>query len=77
MRLDSLGCAEASFRRPARRSSGTEREDVVYISPKTIGGQELGIQSNQVVILAVIFVVLLPLAVIVCGTVIWLRRRHK
>ena len=55
----------------------SDREDVVNIQSKAIGGRELGIQSAQALTLALIFVILLPLAVLVYGVVVWLRRRHR
>ena len=55
----------------------SNREDVVNIQSKAIGGRELGIHSAQALTLALIFVILLPLAVLVYGVVVWLRRRHR
>jgi ABC-type uncharacterized transport system involved in gliding motility auxiliary subunit len=54
-----------------------DRQDTVSIQAKTIGGNELGIQSQQVVIIGLLLAIVLPLAVLVCGTVVWLGRRHK
>jgi ABC-type uncharacterized transport system involved in gliding motility auxiliary subunit len=54
------------------------REDIVYIQDKTIGNTQLGITStSQVVAIGVVFVVVLPLAVLISGIVIWMRRRHR
>lgn len=53
-----------------------EREDVVSIQAKTIGGNELGISTQQVYTLAIAMIILLPLAVLISGIVIWMRRRH-
>jgi ABC-type uncharacterized transport system involved in gliding motility auxiliary subunit len=54
-----------------------DRQDTVSIQAKTIGGNELGIQSQQVVIIGLLLAIVLPLAVLVYGTVVWLGRRHK
>lgn len=55
----------------------SEREDIVSIQSKTIGGNELGVQSQQIVVLGILLVIILPLAVLISGAVIWLRRRHR
>jgi ABC-type uncharacterized transport system involved in gliding motility auxiliary subunit len=54
-----------------------KRDDQVYIQDKTLGFTELRITGDQVIIFTLIFVVLLPLAVLAAGIVVWLRRRHK
>ncbi|MDR1637066.1 MAG: GldG family protein, partial [Treponema sp.] len=54
-----------------------KRDDQVYVQDKTLGFTELRVTGDQVVIFTLIFVVLLPLAVLVAGIVVWLRRRHK
>ncbi|MDR0642187.1 MAG: GldG family protein [Treponema sp.] len=53
------------------------REDQLYIEDKTLGFSNLNITAIQVIILALIFIVLVPLAVLVTGIVVWLRRRHR
>jgi hypothetical protein len=53
------------------------REDQIYIEDKTLGFSNLNITGLQVVVLALIFIVLVPLAVLVTGIVVWLRRRHR
>lgn len=55
----------------------SDREDVISIQSKSIGGRELGAQSEQVISLGIIYMILLPVAVFVFGIVVWLRRRHK
>jgi hypothetical protein len=55
----------------------TGREITLGIEDKTIGFSELGITIEELIIIAVIFVVLLPLGILVMGIVVWLRRRHK
>jgi hypothetical protein len=54
-----------------------KRDDQVYVQDKTLGFTELRVTGDQVVIFTLIFVVFLPLAVLVAGIVVWLRRRHK
>jgi hypothetical protein len=53
------------------------REDSIYVQDKTLGFTELGASFFQVAALAVVFTVLLPLAVLGAGIFVWLRRRHK
>jgi hypothetical protein len=55
----------------------TGREITVRIEDKTIGFSQLGITIEKLIIIAVIFMLLLPLGVLVTGIVLWLRRRHK
>lgn len=55
----------------------TARDDVISIAPKTIGSTELNINAQQAYTLLAIFMVVLPLAVLITGMVIWLRRRNK
>lgn len=54
-----------------------DREDIISIQSKTIGGGELGIQTEQVLSLGLVFIILLPLGVFIFGIVVWLRRRHR
>jgi hypothetical protein len=53
------------------------REDQIYIEDKTLGFSNLNITAIQVIILAVTFIVLVPLIILVTGIVVWLRRRHR
>ncbi len=55
----------------------TEREDVITIAPKDLSGDQLGVSLLQAGIIAAVMVVLVPLAIINTGLVIWMRRRHK
>ena len=54
-----------------------EREDVISIAPKTIGSTELNITAGQAYLLLFVFVIILPVAVLAAGLIIWLRRRNK
>lgn len=58
-------------------ASLSNREDTVSIKSKALGGSELGINAAQVIVLFAILVILFPLALLVTGIVIWLRRLHK
>ncbi|MDR2376687.1 MAG: GldG family protein [Treponema sp.] len=53
------------------------REDYIYVQDKTLGFSSMNITMAQIIVLALIFIVLVPLAVMVSGIVVWLRRRHK
>jgi hypothetical protein len=53
------------------------REDQIYIQDKTMGFAELGANVLHIMAIAGVFVVLLPLAVLIAGIVVWLRRRHR
>jgi hypothetical protein len=54
----------------------TGREDQIYIADKTLGFGELGAGFLQVAVMAAVFTLLLPLAVLGAGIAVWLRRRH-
>ncbi len=54
-----------------------ERDDIISIQSKAIGGGELGAQSQQVVVFGLLLVILLPLGILIFGIVVWLGRRHK
>ncbi len=56
-----------------------QRDDAsITVEGKTIDTAELGITSTfTVTLLAIIFRYLIPVAVVVLGVVMWLRRRHK
>jgi hypothetical protein len=53
------------------------REDQIYIQDKTLGFSNLNVTGAQVIIFGLIFIVLIPLAVLGTGIVVWLRRRHR
>jgi ABC-type uncharacterized transport system involved in gliding motility auxiliary subunit len=52
------------------------REQLFSIEDKTLGASELGATLNQVMLIAAVFAGLLPLSLLVVGTVVWFRRRH-
>jgi hypothetical protein len=53
------------------------REERLYIQDKTLGFSNLNITMGQMIVLTLIFVILVPLAVLISGIVVWLRRRHR
>ncbi len=55
----------------------TERGDTISIAPKSFGGEALNINQQQTNTLMIVFVVLVPVATLAAGLVVWLRRRHK
>lgn len=55
----------------------TERDDVISIAPKELGGTELGITQMQATMISSVLIYILPLAIVIVGLVIWIRRRHK
>jgi len=55
----------------------TGRGDNFYIMDKIIGFTELRASYSQIIAMIVVFTVLLPLAVLSAGIIVWLRRRHK
>ena len=54
----------------------TEHEGAVAIAPKVIGVSPLPVTDFQQVIYGLLFVLVLPLAVVFAGAVVFLRRRH-
>lgn len=55
----------------------TERSDIINIEPKSLSGKTLNITGRQVVTLMVVLVFVLPLLLLGCGVLVWLRRRNK
>ena len=54
----------------------TERENVISIQSKTLGGQELGLNTAQVFTIGFIFMVVVPIMTLACGMYLWLKRRN-
>ena len=54
----------------------TGKQDIVQIAPKQIGTTTLGADNNSEAIITVVFVVVIPLAVVSVGIVIFVRRRR-
>ncbi|MDR3248782.1 MAG: hypothetical protein LBT39_08345, partial [Treponema sp.] len=55
----------------------TKRGDQIYIQNKSLLASNLNATMFQGIVLALIFIVLIPLAVLGTGIGVWLRRRHK
>jgi hypothetical protein len=54
----------------------SDREESGYIVPKTIGAQELPVTGQNIILLGIIFIALLPLCVLIAGGVMFFLRRH-
>ena len=54
----------------------THRENVISIQSKTLGGQELGLNTAQVFLIGIAFMIVVPVVVLICGMWIWYRRRN-
>jgi hypothetical protein len=57
----------------------SHRDDIeLTIQGKTIEAQELGITNmGTATVLGIVFFLIIPLAVVVVGIVMWIRRRHR
>lgn len=54
----------------------THRENVISIQSKTLGGQELGLNTAQVFLIGIAFMIVVPVVVLIWGMWIWYRRRN-
>lgn len=54
----------------------TGKEAGITIVPKSIGGASLNMTAGQAQLLTYVFLLILPLAVIILGIIVWVRRRH-
>lgn len=54
----------------------TQRENVISIQSKTIGGQELGLNTAQVFTIGFLFIAVVPIVTLACGCCLWLKRRN-
>lgn len=54
----------------------TEKENLITIVPKDLKSLSLDINATTAVALGVIFIAVLPVAILVVGVVVFLRRRH-
>lgn len=57
-------------------NSFAEKKESVKILPVTFDNNLITVSNGQIMANIVVFVILIPLGVLVCGLVIWLRRRH-
>ena len=55
----------------------SEKKNAISIVPKEVGTSQLQINGAQMIIIGLVFVILLPLAILVCGIVIWIKRRNR
>ena len=55
----------------------THKSDGIFIKPKTLKGSAFDIDESKKKVLMWTFIVIIPVAVLVCGLVIWLRRKNK
>ncbi|MBR6789525.1 MAG: hypothetical protein IKM31_01510, partial [Oscillospiraceae bacterium] len=55
----------------------SSKENGIQVVPKTLGTQTLGISQQQAVTLGAVFQYALPIAVLLVGAFVWLRRRNK
>ena len=55
----------------------TGTKSSIAIVPKTIGSGSLNINGAQVITIGITFMIVIPLAVLIAGIVIWLKRRNK
>lgn len=54
----------------------TQREHVITIQSKTLGGKELGLNTAQIFTIGVFFMVIVPIITLACGMYLWLKRRN-
>lgn len=55
----------------------TNRENSgITIESKTMNSDELSVTAFQVIILGAVFIIIIPLAILITGLVIWVRRRN-
>ena len=52
------------------------KENGIYIVEKDLSGDTFPLTTSQFIVLAVVMFVI-PLAVLITGIVVWIRRRHK
>jgi hypothetical protein len=55
----------------------TNKEQEIWIESKIIGSGQLGATILQVMIIAAVFMVILPLVILGIGVGVWLKRRHR
>lgn len=55
----------------------THKQDMITIEPKSLAGEELGINAIQAIYLGLLFMIFLPLIVLAIGIFIWAKRRNR
>lgn len=51
--------------------------NTISIESKTLGGQDLGLNANQVTTIQVIVIFIIPVIVLIIGSVVWVRRKNR
>ena len=54
-----------------------DRDDLVFIQPKSLAARTLGVTSAQASTLGTVLVGIIPLVILLSGVLVWLYRRHK
>lgn len=55
----------------------TDKGSSLSIVSKTVGSGEISITAAQIIVLGIVFIILLPLAVLAVGIVVWVKRRNR
>ncbi|MBQ9938690.1 MAG: Gldg family protein [Oscillospiraceae bacterium] len=55
----------------------TDSSSYVYIEPKDLNADTMVVKQSQVTTVMATFMIILPVAVLVIGTVVYIRRRHR
>ncbi|MBC5788225.1 GldG family protein [Clostridium facile] len=58
-------------------NAAANRENTIQITPKSLTASTLGISSFQGWLLLILFVIIVPVAVLITGLAVWMRRRHR
>ncbi len=58
-------------------NSLTNRENTINIEPKSIGGQELGMNPLHAIIIGLCLTIVLPIVILIAGIVVWIIKRKK
>ncbi len=55
----------------------TDNDAVVVVESAQVGGESILVTSGQKVAVGVIFILIIPVAVVVFGVIVWNKRRHR
>lgn len=75
--LTSSVVANSDYTTQTFRQLVGEKDNTLNISAKTLDGGTMSLTAAQSRVIGLIFVIILPLAVILLGIRVWLRRRHR
>lgn len=85
--FSSMGMADSYFLNMSALNNGefmvnlsnvlSSKENGIQVVPKTLGTESLGISQQQAVTIGAVFQYILPIAVLLIGSFVWLRRRNK